>query len=165
MKKKNSKHTFFDDFSELDDYDEYDESDDVKEEETLGNAIVKDFSDVSYDDFNKAIDVNDDDDDDYDEFAEEDDDDDDEEQDKVRVVRKRSSKTDDGDMINAQLLVLLNNFWLVFRVIGIVLAVVLFFYFLINGRIGDLFSYLLLLAGSFIFGFVFMYFVNKLMES
>ena len=75
------------------------------------------------------------------------------------------TKNDETDLLNAQLLVILNNFWLVFRVIGIGIAVVLFFYFLLNGRIGDLFSYLLLLAGSFIFGFVFMFFVNKLMES
>ena len=161
MKKKNSKHRFFDDFDEFDDYDEYEEDyDDVSTDESFYNyTAAKDFSDVSYDDFNKVIEVEDDDEDEYI------DDDTTDDVEPVTIKRKSTTKSKDTDIINAQLLVLLNNFWLVFRIIGIGIAVILFFYYLIHGQIRELITYLFLLAGAFGFGFIFMFFVNKLMES
>ena len=170
MKKKNNKHTFFNDFDDFKDYDDYDEyadySDDSSDDEKFHNyATTQDFSDVSYDDFNKVIEVEDDYDDEslVEEFDDDYDDEDDDRE--VRVVRKSSTKVEDGDLLNAQLLVLLNNFWLIFKVVGVSIALILLVYFLIEGRFQDLLAYLLLLAGSFTFGFVFMFFVNKLMES
>lgn len=168
MKKKNSKRTFFNDFDDFDDFDEYEDSEidnNADSEEKLESHVSsKDFSDVSYDDFNKAIDI-DEDEDDYEDIDDEDEEYDDDKKRNVHISRKHSVKNGGDDLINSQLLVILNNFWLIFRVIGVILAIILLIYFLIAGRIQDIFTFLLLLAGSFGFGFGFMFLVNKLMES
>ena len=144
-----------DDFDYLDDY--YEDDDAI----LYSQAVGTDYSNVSYADFNK---VNDD-------IDYEDDDDEVVYQEvkpsyhtTVKKKAKKSSKIEDKILDNEPLMEVLSVFWTWFRRLGIVIAVILVAYYLSHGFMKELFQYLLLLVGAFMFGFIFMALISKLMN-
>jgi len=154
--KKNNK-VYEDDFDTLDDY--YEEEGDS----FFSSEIESDLSDVNYDDFNKV------------QIIDEDEDEDDEEPEveeiknvktvtKTTTKKKKINKVEEKLLANEGLMTFLEIFWRVFRVIGIILAVFVFLYYLLKGMFSSLFIYILLLILSFVFGFGFMALINKMMN-
>jgi len=155
MKKNNR--VYEDDFDTLDDY--YEEEGDS----FFSSEIESDLSDVNYDDFNKV------------QIIDEDEDEDDEEPEveeiknvktvtKTTTKKKKINKVEEKLLANEGLMTFLEIFWRVFRVIGIILAVFVFLYYLLKGMFSSLFIYILLLILSFVFGFGFMALINKMMN-
>ncbi|MBP5679356.1 MAG: hypothetical protein J6X28_05995 [Bacilli bacterium] len=146
-KKKREEFDFIDDYFE----EEYDDS--------LFNVDVgTDLSNVRYEDFNKAQEV------------EEDDDDDEVETVKTETTKKtvkttttkKSSKSFDDRIIeNEGVMDILTFFWTWFRRIGIAIAVILMAYYITQGMMADLFFYILMLVVAFFFGFGFMALINQ----
>ena len=144
-----------DDFDFIDDY--YED----EEDSAFYSQVASDLSDVSYEDFNKPGEIIDDDeyDDEYDDVPEA----------KVTSTKKKTvqktSAVEEKLMENEELMDFLMVFWMWFRRIGIIVAIILIAYFITKGMMKDLLLYLLLLVVAFGFGFGFMAIINKLMEN
>lgn len=144
-----------DDFEFIDDY--FEEEGDS----AFYSQVSSDLSDVSYEDFNKINEIEDDEDDEYDEY---------EDISVPKTVRKKKSTqnisaVEEKLMENEELMDILSVFWIWFRRIGIIIAIILVAYFITKGMIKDLFLYFLLLVVAFVFGFGFMAIINKFMEN
>ncbi len=116
----------------LDDYDEFREP----------SIEIEDSS--SYQDFNKVEDSNDDE-DDY--------------STKVTVDTKKENTS--VPILSPIALSILSTFSKWFRIFGIIIAIILCAYYIAMGYFKDLFYYLLLLVGSFFFGYFFVYLLEK----
>lgn len=138
------------DYDELEDLDDYYEDDEVFYNQT----IEKDLSDVRYEDFNKA-----------EEIIIEDDDDEDENVAIKKTTTKKKTSVETRLIENEGLMEGLSIFWLWFRRIGIVIAVILVAYYITKGLFKDLFMYILLLVVSFFFGFGFMAILTRVMDN
>ena len=147
-------------------YDDFDVLDDYYEEEgdpfLFSQSVGSDFSNVSYDEFNKARNEYEDDDDDV-VYVEE----------KptyhhkttIKKKTKRSSSLEDRMVGNETLMDVLNVFWVWFRRLGVVIAVILIAYYIVKGYFQELFSYLFALVVAFFFGFGFMALLTKAKEN
>ena len=140
----------YNDLGSIDDY--YEDDDDAK-----FYSVENDLSDVSYEDFNKPTKV----------VIE----DEDGEGDVDVVVKKTANKKKTARSSsyafteNEELMDFLAIFWIWFRRIGIIIAVILIAYFITKGLFKDLFMYILLLVGSFFFGFGFMAVLTRVLDN
>ena len=132
-------------------YKDFDTIDDYYEEEgdsfLLNQSVGSDLSNVSYEDFNKSNRVYD-----YDEGV---------------VYREKESprrSVEDQLIENQPLMGVLTIFWTWFRRLGIVIAIILVFYYLVHGMFEDLFAYIVALVVAFLFGFGFMAVFTKLKD-
>ena len=138
------------DNNEFEDLDDYYEDDEVFYNQT----IERDLSDVRYEDFNKAEEI----------IIEDEDDDDDDDAIKQTTTKKKTS-VETRLIENEGLMEGLSIFWLWFRRIGIVIAVILVAYYITKGLFKDLLMYILLLVVSFFFGFGFMAILTRVMDN
>ncbi len=137
----------YDDLGKIDDY--YEDDGDAR-----FYSVENDLSDVSYEDFNKPTKV-----------VVEDDDDEEKVVVTKTVKKKKTSSAYSRITDNEELIDFLAIFWIWFRRIGIIIAVILIAYFITKGLFKDLFMYILLLVGSFFFGFGFMAVLTSLLDN
>ena len=152
MKKKNRSNE--EELSKLDDYYEEDSNDYLYSE-----VINDDYSDVSYEDFTKPTEVSEE------EFEVEEDDEFEDEDSSTKAHSKKNDSLEDRIMDNDNLMDFLTVFWIWFRRIGIILAIIVSAYYLVHGMFKDLFLYLILLVAAYFFGYGFMYLFDHYKEN
>ena len=140
----------YNDLGSIDDY--YEDDDDAK-----FYSVENDLSDVSYEDFNKPTKVV---------IGDEDGDGDVDVVVKKTANKKKIARSSSYVFTeNEELMDFLAIFWIWFRRIGIIIAVILIAYFITKGLFKDLFMYILLLVGSFFFGFGFMAVLTRVLDN